>query len=207
MFSKLQIRRECFQTSDFCMDNKLSPEERKYLLKMARNAIEAVVRGHNPQEIEYESLSEKLKKPGATFVTITKFGKLRGCIGTLEAKKPLIQDTVEHAVAAAMHDFRFPPIDINELDDIHIEISRLTPPQDVKYSDSFSLLEELRPGLDGVIIKDGVSRATFLPQVWSKIPDKEEFMDHLCLKMGASPNLWRKGNMTVLTYQVEEFHD
>ena len=189
------------------MENYLSPEERKYLLKMARQAIEAAVQGHNPPEIDYGSLSDNLLDPGATFVTITKFGKLRGCIGTLEAKMPLIEDTVEHAVAAATHDFRFPPLTHNECDDIHIEISRLTSRQEVYYSDSYSLLDKLRPGLDGVIVMDGGSRATFLPQVWSKIPDKEEFMDHLCLKMGASSNCWRKAKIKVFTYQVEEFHD
>jgi len=189
------------------MENKLSPADRKFLLKMARKAIEAAIQGQNPPHIDYDSLSEILKKPGATFVTLTKFGNLRGCIGTLEAKTPLVEDTMEHAIAAAIHDFRFPPLDKNELDNINIEISRLTTPQEVIYSDSYSLLEKLRPGLDGVIIKYGISRATFLPQVWSKIPEKDKFMDHLCLKMGASPDLWRKGKIDIFTYQVEEFHD
>jgi AmmeMemoRadiSam system protein A len=189
------------------MENKLSKEERKFLLNIARKAIDEAVLGLKPSEINYELVSEPLKKPGATFVTITKFGNLRGCIGTLEAKLPLVEDTMEHAIAAAMHDFRFPPLDKNELDDIKIEISRLTTPQEIHYSDSNMLLEKLHPGLDGVIIKDGISRATFLPQVWSKIPEKEKFMDHLCLKMGAPSDLWREGKLTVLTYQVEEFHD
>jgi AmmeMemoRadiSam system protein A len=189
------------------MDNTLSTEERKFLLKMARKAIESAVQGEKPPEINYESLSETLKKPGATFVTITKLGKLRGCIGTLEARIPLVEDTIEHAIAAAIHDFRFQPLDKNELDEIKIEISRLTIPQKIYYSDSHSLLEKLHPGLDGVIIRDGNSRATFLPQVWSKIPEKDKFMDHLCMKMGASPSLWRKGKLIIQTYQVEDFHE
>ena len=189
------------------MDDKLTSEERKYLLKIARESIEAAVEGKKFPEITNDSLSINLKKPGATFVTLTKYGNLRGCIGTLEAKVPLYEDTREHAVAAAMHDFRFPPLQKGEIDEISIEISRLTVPKILIYTDSDDLLDQLHPGVDGVIIKDGESRATFLPQVWKKIPDKVDFMDKLCKKMGAPRNFWRRGKLTVLTYQVEEFHE
>ena len=189
------------------MDYKLTQEERSILLETARKAIKSVLEGEELPEIDFDTLPETLQQPGATFVTITKHGNLRGCIGTLEAKAPLIEDTIEHAIAAALHDFRFPPLTLNELDDIRIEISRLSSPEIVNYSDSQSLLDQLKPGKDGVILKTSRGRATFLPQVWSKIPDKEDFLDHLCMKMGSSPNQWRDGKVTVLKYQVEEIHE
>jgi AmmeMemoRadiSam system protein A len=189
------------------MDNKLTQEERGILLETARKAIKSVLEGKEPPEVDFDNLPENLQQPGATFVTITKHGTLRGCIGTLEAKAPLIEDTIEHAIAAAKHDFRFSPLTLSELDDIRIEISRLSSPEIVNYSDAQSLLDQLQPGKDGVILKESRSRATFLPQVWSKIPDKEDFLDHLCMKMGAPPNRWREGKVTVLKYQVEEIHE
>lgn len=187
------------------MENKLTEDERNILLEKAREAVELAVQGKKLTELDLDSLSENLRKPGATFVTLTKKGGLRGCIGTLDVKMPLIEDACEHAIAAALHDFRFAPVIQEELDDIKIEISRLTTPIVVDYSNAEELLEKITAGVDGVIIKDGTSRATFLPQVWSKIPDKEEFLDHLCLKMGASPDLWRSEKITVLTYHVEKF--
>jgi len=148
-----------------------------------------------------------LKENGASFVTLTMDGDLRGCIGALEAHQPLAQDVCEHAVAAAFQDPRFPPVEGDELARIRIEISRLTAPRPLEYTNSEELLAMLRPHIDGVILKDGYRRATFLPQVWEKIPDAVEFLDHLCQKMGAHANLWRTKTLQVLTYQVEDFHE
>jgi AmmeMemoRadiSam system protein A len=94
-----------------------------------------------------------------------------------------------------------------ELSGIEIEISRLTQPQSLQYQEAADLLKRLRPGVDGVILQDGWQRATFLPQVWDKIPDKAEFLDNLCAKMGAAPNTWRNKHLEVKTYQVQEFHE
>jgi AmmeMemoRadiSam system protein A len=95
-----------------------------------------------------------------------------------------------------------------ELSGLKIEISRLTPPISLEYTDANDLIGKLRPHIDGVILRDDpYRRATFLPQVWEKIPNPAEFLDNLCYKMGAEPDLWRHKHLNVLTYQVEEFHE
>ncbi len=142
------------------------------------------------------------------FVTLTeRSGELRGCIGTLEAHQPLVEDVREHAAAAATLDYRFSPVMPDEVTELRIEISRLTTPLPLEYTSPDELPARLRPGVDGVILRDGGHRATFLPQVWEKVGDPEEFLAHLCLKMGAPANLWRRKKMDVLIYQVEEFHE
>jgi AmmeMemoRadiSam system protein A len=190
------------------MNTQLTTEEQKTLLQLARQALEGGVRGDAPAPIRYSELSPALHENGACFVTLTQHGQLRGCIGTLEAHQPLAQDVQEHAIAAALNDYRFPPVTPDELDQIEIEVSRLTDPQPLHYIDSEDLLEKLQPGIDGVTLRDSFGRrATFLPQVWRQLPDKVEFLSHLCHKMGASSDAWRTQRLTVHTYQVEEFHE
>lgn len=189
------------------MSAPLTEEEKRYLLKLARLAVEAAVRGQPPPAIDPAALTPTLQAPGASFVTLTRRGALRGCIGALEPYQPLVEDVREHAAAAATQDYRFPPVIPEELPEIKIEISRLTPPISLDYRDSDDLLAQLRPGIDGVVLRDGWRRATFLPQVWEKIPDKTAFLSNLCHKMGAPPDTWRKKHLDVLVYQVEEFHE
>jgi AmmeMemoRadiSam system protein A len=189
------------------MEDQLSPEDRSLLLQLARQAIEGAVRGTYPQPIDLNQLPESLRQPGATFVTLTISGELRGCIGALEAYQPLAEDVRDHAVAAALEDYRFPPVSPQEVNQLEIEISRLTPPQALAYRTPDELLTSLRPGIDGVILRDGLHRATFLPQVWDKLPDPVDFLDHLCAKMGARTDLWREKPLQVFTYQVEEFRE
>ncbi len=157
--------------------------------------------------INLNCLSKDLNGEGASFVTLTIGGKLRGCIGTLEAHQPLALDVQEHAAAAALEDYRFNPVSSEEVALLEIEISRLTPLGRLDYSDKKDLMSKLRPGIDGVLIKDGGRRATFLPQVWEQISSCEEFLTHLCMKMGARPNLWQNKHLEVYTYQVEEFKE
>ena len=189
------------------MGEQLSPEERTILLVLARDAIVQVVNGHSLPPLDLKRFPTSLQEPGATFVTLTSQGALRGCIGTIEAVVPLAQDVQDHAIAAALSDYRFSPVRPDELAHIAIEISRLTKPKDLEYDTPEELLGQLRPGVDGVIIKDGFQRATFLPQVWKKIPEPTEFLEHLCLKMGALPDQWRRRKLQVQVYQVEEFHE
>ena len=189
------------------MKDKLTLEEQKTLLRMAREAIEHRVRREKLPPIQKASLTSNLREQGATFVTLTINGQLRGCIGALEAYQPLADDVREHAVAAALEDPRFPPLSENELSRIQIEVSRLTRPVALEYKDADELLSKLRPNVDGILIKDGSRRATFLPQVWEKIPNPSEFMDNLCYKMGAALHHWRNKHLDVFTYQVEEFHE
>jgi len=187
--------------------DQLTPEERKYLLTLARQSLEKGVRGEKLPEIGIETLSPRLRSFGASFVTLTEHGNLRGCIGALEPYQPLAEDVREHAVAAALEDYRFSPVQPAELPAIKIEISRLTIPVPLEYNRPEDILHHLRPGVDGVILRDGIRRATFLPQVWEKIADANMFLSQLCMKMGAAPDTWRNKKMSVEIYQVEEFHE
>jgi AmmeMemoRadiSam system protein A len=189
------------------MEYELNPKEKQILLMIARQSIEKAVKKEDPINIILSELPPKLREQGASFVTLTIHGRLRGCIGTLEAYQPLVLDVCEHAVAAATQDYRFPPLNLNEFDQIEIEISRLTPQQKLVYETPTDLIAGLHPQVDGVVLRDGFQRATFLPQVWEKLSDPAEFLSQLCLKMGAPANLWRSKKLEVFTYQVEEFKE
>jgi uncharacterized protein len=189
------------------MNEKLTPEEQQTLLRMAREAMEHAVRGEKLPLLDRSALTPSLLEPGASFVTLTVRGQLRGCIGALEAHQPLVDDVREHAVAAALEDPRFPRVRQDELSRIQVEVSRLTRPVPLAYKGADDLLSKLRPHVNGVILRDGLRRATFLPQVWEKIPDPSEFLDQLCYKMGAAHGYWRKRRLEVFVYQVEEFHE
>ncbi len=189
------------------MDDKLTTEEKQTLLRIARQSLEAGVRRETLPKIEQTTLTTALRSEGAAFVTLTVHGELRGCIGALEPYQPLAEDVREHAVAAALEDYRFPQVQEKELAKIEIEVSRLTRPVPLQYKDADDLLAKLRPGTDGVILRDGFRRATFLPQVWEKIPEPAEFLANLCYKMGATPDTWKRKHLQVLVYQVEEFHE
>lgn len=187
--------------------DSLTSKERKLLLEIARDAIQSAVKKKPFKKIDPNSLPEKLRTDGVSFITLTISGRLRGCIGALEAFQPLAVDVQEHAAAAATEDYRFPPVSEEELPLLEIEISRLTPTAKIAFDSPNDLLNKIRPGVDGVVIKDGMRRATFLPQVWEKVSTPDEFFAHLCIKMGAHPDLWREKNLDVFTYQVEEFKE
>jgi AmmeMemoRadiSam system protein A len=185
----------------------LTSEEKKFLLGLAREAMTDAVTSNRKKELNLEQVPEILKQNGASFVTLTISRELRGCIGTLEAFQPLYQDVQEHAVQSALEDYRFPPVSPEELPIISIEISHLTAPVPLPYSKPMDLPELLHPHIDGVILKDGYRRATFLPQVWEQLPDAPMFLSHLCQKMGAAPDLWRHKVLDVSIYHVEEFSE
>ena len=190
------------------MQEKLTLEEQKVLLRLAREAMERGVRGEELLPLDVSFLSLPLCEEGSSFVTITLRAQLRGCIGSLEAYQALAEDVRVHAMAAALKDPRFPPVREEELSEIQIEISRLSRPVPLEYKDANDLLSKLRPHVDGVILRDDTyRRATFLPQVWEKIPKPAEFLDNLCYKLGVESDLWRRKHFEVLTYQVEEFHE
>jgi AmmeMemoRadiSam system protein A len=189
------------------MSASLSVDEKQFLLSLAREALECGVRNKNLPAADETRLTPLLRAQGASFVTLTIRGQLRGCIGSLQPYQALYEDVREHAIAAAIHDYRFSPVRPNDLSQIRVEVSRLTMPHKLEYSDQFDLLAKLRPAVDGVILRDGSHRATFLPQVWEQIPDKAEFLSHLCVKMGAAATAWQQKRLAVETYQVEEFHE
>lgn len=189
------------------MDTQLSADEKRFLLELARQSITDAVTGHKVTGVEQLAIPDTLKDKGASFVTLTIQGELRGCIGTLEAYQPLYKDVEERAVQAALEDYRFPPVTSEELDLISIEISHLTPSIPLSYKNPLDLPRLLHPDVDGVILRDGMRRATFLPQVWSQLPEPTGFLSHLCQKMGAAPDLWRHKVLDVSIYHVEEFSE
>jgi len=131
-----------------------------------------------------------LAEHGACFVTLTRNGELRGCIGTLEAHRPLGQDVQENAVAAAFHDPRFMPLNRAEFDEIRVEVSLLSPTEALVVASEEHALASLRPGVDGVVFEYRHYRSTFLPQVWEQLPEPAEFMATLKRKAGLPTDFW-----------------
>ncbi|MHC1739560.1 MAG: AmmeMemoRadiSam system protein A [Anaerolineaceae bacterium] len=187
--------------------SELTSEEKKTLLKLARQTIEAVASGKHKPSLTTEQLTPALRAHGAVFVTLTIGGELRGCIGSLQAFRPLVDDVQDHSVDAALHDYRFMPVSEEEVPLLKIEISQLTIPLPLEFADLAELPAKLKPNIDGVVLHDGVRSATFLPQVWEQLPDPESFLSQLCLKMGASADLWRRKKLQVSIYHVDEFHE
>lgn len=184
----------------------LNDAEGRYLVDLARHTIEAAldIAGTPP----HEPPSEALHEPGASFVTLTMRGDiLRGCIGTLIARRSLINDVRANALAAAFEDPRFSPLTQEELPRIRVEVSVLTKPQPLDYEGPQDLVQRLRPDVDGVVIEHGWHRATFLPQVWEQLPTPEEFLSHLCYKAGLPANIWQEGRLKVSIYQVQKFRE
>jgi AmmeMemoRadiSam system protein A len=182
----------------------LDSEDRSALLLLARRAV--TLAAHDQPLPPVEATSGPLQANGCAFVTLTCDGALRGCIGGLEAFQSLAADVWEHAYAAAREDPRFHPVRPDELDSVHIEVSCLTQPTrlDVPAAER---LDALRPGVDGVILQRGRLRATFLPQVWQKVPDPAEFLDMLADKAGLPRTAWQQDDVDLLVYQVESFEE
>jgi len=185
----------------------LNDAEKQVLLQVARQALENAANRSPLLPLNLEDYPLRLREDCATFVTLTVGGELRGCIGALEAYQPLVQDVCEHAAAAALEDYRFYPVRPEEVDAIKIEISCLTDPQPLHYEHPEDLPGLLQAGVDGVVLRDGHSKATFLPQVWERVSTPQDFLNHLCQKMGAEKSLWRKKLLQVSTYQVLEFSE
>lgn len=183
----------------------LTTEERRILLRLAREAIREALSDTSVHEVSLEGLPPRLRENGAAFVTLTLGGQLRGCIGSLSAHRPLAVDVQRHAVDAAFDDPRFPPLTDSEFPLLRIEISVLTEPQPLPFVDSDDLLQRLRPGVDGVILERGWNRGTFLPQVWEQLPEPKAFLSHLCQKAGLPSSAWRWPDIRVSVYQVEKF--
>lgn len=189
------------------MTSHLTDQEQAQLLALARETIRRALGRETLPTPALPTLAPALQEPGACFVTLTREGELRGCVGSIEASQPLALDVRDRAYAAAFEDPRFPPLGKEELEGIEIEISRLTRPERLEYRSPEELPRLLRPGIDGVILRQGFRRATFLPQVWEKLPQPEEFLGRLCQKMGLPAEAWRESPFEVETYQVEMFSE
>ena len=165
---------------------QLNEEKGSTLLKLARSEIGSKL-GH---EVTPPAQADWLAEPGASFVTLTRQGELRGCIGTLEAHRPLGVDVRENAVAAAFSDPRFMPLSRAEFDEVRVEVSLLSPTEALVVASEEHALASLRPGIDGVVFEYGHYRSTFLPQVWEQLPDPAEFLAHLKRKAGLPMDFW-----------------
>ncbi|MHB1403506.1 MAG: AmmeMemoRadiSam system protein A [Thiobacillus sp.] len=161
-------------------------EKGSTLLKLARSEIASEL-GH---DVSFPAHAGWLAEPGASFVTLTRQGELRGCIGTLEAHRPLGLDVRENAVAAAFRDPRFMPLTRVEFDEIRVEVSVLSPSEILVVVSEEHALATLRPNVDGVVFEYRHYRSTFLPQVWEQLPEPAEFMAHLKRKAGLPMDFW-----------------
>ena len=137
-----------------------------------------------------EDFPAALWRPGASFVTIKKNTRLRGCIGSLTAQRPLAVDIAENAFACAFRDPRFAALENNEWDEASLSVTILSPSQPMEFKSEAELLGLLRPATDGLIIEDGRHRALFLPAVWESLPEKEDFLAHLKAKAGLAKDYW-----------------
>jgi len=172
------------------------------LLKLARSEIASKL----GQAGEVPLQAGWLEQPGASFVTLTRHGELRGCIGTLEAHRPLGIDVRENAVAAAFRDPRFMPLSRAEFDDIRVEVSLLSPAEPLAVEDEAAALAVLRPNVDGVVFEYGHYRSTFLPQVWEQLPDPAEFLAHLKRKAGLPVDFWAE-QVRLSRYTVDKWKE
>jgi AmmeMemoRadiSam system protein A len=182
----------------------LGKKEKQALLKLARSAIKASLTKKTTIERPDKNFP-LLQENRGCFVTLHKHGALRGCIGTIEAIRPLIDAVQQNALNAAFSDPRFPAVREDELEQISLEISVLTTPRQLTFTSPEELLDQLEPGVHGVIISQGYLSATYLPQVWDQLPDKESFLGSLCLKAGMAQEAWRDPNTQVKVYEVEYF--
>jgi len=177
-------------------------EERQLLLKTAIDSIRHKLKHHEPLPLQLAHYPENLQKMGASFVTLEIQKQLRGCIGTLEAYRPLVVDVAMHAVNAAFQDPRFSPLTEIEFAQIDLHISVLSPSEPISFHSEADLLCQLRPQIDGLILTADTYRATFLPAVWESLPDKKEFLKHLKMKAGLPPDYWST-SIKIERYTVE----
>ena len=190
------------------MHNEFNSKEGSRLLKLARQSI---LDAFEKKETEQKSSDDQTEKSGqvkrGTFVTLHKKGQLRGCIGNIEACKSVQEGIIDNARSAAFNDSRFSPLTLKEFAETQIEISILTEPEVLEYTDGKDLISKLRPGIDGVTIKKRYQGATFLPQVWKQLRDPDLFLSHLCMKAGFPAKEWETGSLDVSIYQVQSFDE
>ncbi len=186
---------------------RLSDAEGRLLLELARRTIAVQLGLEQKQTTEPGSLSPLLAAHRGTFVTLKKAGDLRGCIGSLTADQPLIENVRVNAINAAFHDPRFTPLTAEEWHQIQIEISVLTSPRRLDYASGEDLAARIKPHVDGIVISKDYASSTFLPQVWKQLSRPQDFLAHLCLKAGLAADAWRQGDLEVKTYQVQSFKE
>lgn len=182
----------------------LGYDEQATLLRVARASIEHVLCTGRPLDVEVSLFPPGLREPRASFVTLrSSDGELRGCIGELEPSRALVASVADRARAAAFGDPRFPPLCADELDALEIHVSVLLPLAPIDAPSEAGLIAQLRPGIDGLLIDDGLRRATFLPAVWNSLPDPGAFVHALRTKAGMADGVW-PATLRAWRYEVEE---
>jgi AmmeMemoRadiSam system protein A len=184
-----------------CVSDALDAVARRTLLEIARAAIRGGLVGQRPN-VDLTQLMASLRVPGATFVTLEIDSELRGCIGTLEAHRPLALDVAHNAHAAAYDDPRFAPLANVEFERLQIHISLLSSPEPLCATSEADLIRQVRPGIDGLILQDRGYRATLLPAVWESVADPREFLSHLKRKAGLPPDHWSR-TIKISRYTVD----
>jgi AmmeMemoRadiSam system protein A len=185
---------------------ELSSEVKKYLLELARNSLNECINTMATSGLEAQkNIPDIAQRNFGCFVTLTKNGWLRGCIGYIEGVEPLYTAVIENACNAGLYDSRFDPVNAEELIDICIEISVLTPPVPVVFNTEQELLQQLVPGEDGIVLEKGYRKSTFLPQVWEQLPDKTAFLAHLSVKAGLPSDGWKTS--TIKRYAAIHFKE
>ena len=180
---------------------ELTQQEKQLLLDIARESIAAGLKNHRPLKLNKDDYPQHLQQDAATFITLNINHQLRGCIGTLTAYQPLVNDIAEHAFAAAFQDSRFPPVSQQEESLLEIHISILTPAEPVEFLSEEDLINKIQPGIDGLILEHGAHKGTFLPSVWESLPEPEKFIEHLKLKAGLPKKFWDK-NIKIKRYKT-----
>jgi uncharacterized protein len=176
----------------------------KILLYSARAAISRALKFTAWADEPVDISAHWLQQPGATFITLTQLGRLRGCVGSLQAHQPLIQNVRCNAVSAALHDTRFLPVTAGELESIRIEVSLLSALQPIRFVSERDALQQLRPGMDGITLDYGGKRSTFLPQVWDNLPQPREFLAQLKVKAGLYADFW-DNSVRLSRYTVQKW--
>ena len=188
------------------MENNLSKSQGQKLLQLARTVIGkklGLVDEVSTEGFEEKAFGQKL----GTFVTIKIDNQLRGCIGNIEPSGTVVESVRRNAMSSAFSDHRFSPLAADEFSRIKIDISILSDPRKLEYTDGDELLRLLVPGVHGVILSRGSARATFLPQVWTQLPEPEQFLGHLCIKAGLPQSSWRDLHPDVFVYEVLHFEE
>ena len=178
--------------------------QRATLIDVAARSIGHGLDHHRPLELDPADYPEPLRAIRASFVTLERGGDLRGCIGVLEPFRPLVEDVAQNAFAAAFEDPRFPPLRAAEYPELTLKISVLTPAEPLVFGSEADLLDQIRPGVDGLILRDGGHRGTFLPSVWEQLPHPRDFLAHLKRKAGLPMGYW-SDRLQVLRYGSESF--
>ena len=180
----------------------LNKEYQQRLLDLAKSSIQHGLQTGRPLKINLADFPSELTEHRATFVTLQKHHQLRGCIGMLEAVRPMAEDIAENAFLAAFKDPRFPPLADDEFGELVIHLSILTPAEPVSFTSEQNLITQLQPGIDGLILEEGRRRGTFLPSVWEQLPEPEQFLRHLKQKAGLAPDYWSE-NIKISRYRTE----